>query len=96
MKRTPLRKVSAKQKVKNDLWAKVKLKRIKYLNDKFGFTICEKCGCKCVEGREFRQPDPHHIDKNRNHNVYENCMILCRLCHGSVHDNNLDVSIYRR
>ncbi|KKN60899.1 hypothetical protein LCGC14_0527700 [marine sediment metagenome] len=81
-----LRRVSSKQKKKNTLWSKVKRERITYLREKFGYLPCEYCKANVTE------PDAHHIDGNRNHNIDTNIYITDRLCHSFIEDNNLKVT----
>lgn len=87
LKRTPLNKVSKKQKIKNDLWVKIKQERIELLIKKYGFLICEYCGTPIQESEII---DGHHNDRNRNNNTLQNCRIVQRFpCHRYITDENV-------
>lgn len=82
-RRTPLRKVSDKQRIKNKLWADITDEKAKELN-----YICEYCGKKgqrvFSEGWDYL--DGHHKIKRRfNVHTKENCQIVHRInCHTEV------------
>ena len=90
MKKSPIRKVSDKQRIRNAQWARVKRERIKYLTEIYGFTICEWSGeygiLDDIESLNFL--DAHHIDNNRRNTTPENCYIVKRKYHSYITDNN--------
>lgn len=88
LKRTHLKKVSEKQKIKNALWSKIKQERIGLLIAKYGFLICEYCG-KPIQEKDI--VDGHHNDRNRNNNTLQNCRIVQRFpCHRYITDENIN------
>jgi len=93
MLRKAIRKVSDKQKIRNKQWAEVKRKRIEYLTEKYGFTICEWSGesgyLDDYESLNFL--DAHHIDNNRRNNTPENCYIVKRKYHTLFKGNHTQV-----
>lgn len=79
MKRTPLRKVSDKQRKKNHEWAEV----VKHKKTKIG--------CKCeVCGVYSDNIDGHHIvfRSQGGKNTLENCLLVCCFCHHKIHFGN--------
>jgi hypothetical protein len=90
VRKTPLKKISDKQRRKLAEWRLITEQRILQLIDIYGYPICEYCGG--YEGKhEFWRLDGHHIDGNRNNNTPENCYIVHRICHSKITDNNIKV-----
>ena len=91
MKKTPLRKISDKQREKLRLWGEITRQRAGQLQAKYGQAICEYCG-KPQQNHEMYVLGGHHIDKNRNNNTIENCYLVHNACHLYIHDHNIVVS----
>ena len=93
MKRSKINPISAKQRIINAEWAKVKRERIKYLADKYGYFICEWSGeagnLDDIESLYYL--DAHHIDSNRRNNTPENCYIVKRIYHTMFKQNHTQV-----
>ena len=93
MKRSPINPISDKQKAKNKVWLKVKRERQEYLNEKYGFDICEYCGKK--GGKDDPESlyylDAHHRNNNRRDNTPDNAYICHRKCHRYITDRNIRV-----
>lgn len=92
MKRTPLRKVSTKQAIKNKLWNKITNEVCFELD-----YICQYCG---KHGQRLNPSgwdylDGHHIIKRRfNIHTKENCYPVHRVpCHREIEDKNIQVQI---
>lgn len=85
--RTPLKKVSKKQEKKNQVWAAVKIQRVRELQAVFDYLPCEYCMAVIRQGQE--PVDPHHNDGDRNNNTFDNCRIVHRNCHTFITDNNV-------
>lgn len=47
---------------------------------------CQGCGLKTNQAKSFLHV--HHIDFNHEHNILENFVTLCTLCHGVLHLGN--------
>lgn len=68
-----------------------KKSKIFHSNDYFGglrFKVLDRDGGNCQNcGQEYRPFTTiiHHIDKDKNNNVMENLVTLCRSCHNKVH-----------
>ncbi len=84
MKRSPLRQTSKKQAKENRIWSKVKLKRMEQLMEKFDYIPCEYC-----KRHASGFADGHHNNGIRRENTFENCRIVHRLCHSTIHDKNV-------
>jgi len=96
MRKTPIRKVSGKQRVKNAQWRKVILARAEYLIKKYGYLLCEYSGER-INGLSGMGDDlnagwGHHINRNRKDNTSENCYICKYKYHTIITDNNIMVS----
>ena len=91
MKKTPLKRISEKQKAKLNEWAKIVVERKNYLTTVYGHPICEYCG-KPAGDSELHILGGHHIDKRRTNNVIGNCYLCHYVCHGYIHDHNVQVS----
>lgn len=94
MRKTPLHRVSAKTRARNLLWHKITEKRMFYLEEKYGATICEYCG---KLGYPFQDSVwglwGHHIDGDRNNLDKENCYIAHNApCHQVITDENTQTS----
>jgi len=80
MKRTAIRRVSDKQKIKNAHWKKVTGERARELG-----YICQWCGKKGqrIDPNGWDYLDGHHIIPRRyNIHIKENCYIVHRVsCH---------------
>jgi len=90
MKRTPLKKKSSKQIIRDLLWQSVKQERLKVLEEKYEAPICEYCG-KPAYNSIFGILIAHHIDQDRRNNTEENCYICHWVCHSDTHLKNLRV-----
>ena len=88
MRKTPLRKISEKQKEKLKVWRDVTIERANQLKEKYNVVICEYCG-KPAGDSELFTLGGHHIDRNRRHNTIENCYLCHYVCHGYIHDHNV-------
>lgn len=77
MNRTPLRRVSKKQRARKSAWAKVTAKRIADVGER-----CESC-------RRFQiHLEGHHkLPRRFKNDSYKNCMVVCSVCHGAIHDS---------
>ena len=94
LRRTALKRKSKKQIERDKEWAKVKLERQVYLNDKYGFDICESCGKAGhvrYDPEDFAWLTAHHIDRNRRNNNPSNAYIAHLICHGDITRLNLNV-----
>ena len=93
MRKTPLRKMSERQKARNEEWARVKQARIEYLIRVYGFPICEWSGERgnLDDPESLHFLDAHHIDHNRGNNTFENCYIVKRIYHTFITDNSIKV-----
>jgi len=91
MKKTPLKRISDKQREKLRIWGEITRQRAFQLQEIYGEIICEYCGKKGGVG-EAGALGGHHIDKNRNNNTIENCYLVHYACHGYIHDKNIKVS----
>ena len=83
-----INQVSKKQAIKLKVWAKCKERRLVYLEEKYGYALCEYCG-GAEGGHELTSFDAHHIDGNRNNNTDDNIYIAHRLCHTEIGDENI-------
>jgi len=90
MKRTMLKKKSAKQIIRDSIWHRIAIARILFLVAKYGVALCEYCG-RPSWGNELGNFDPHHIDRNRRNNTEDNCYICHRVCHSHITLNKLNV-----
>lgn len=91
MKKTPLRKVSSKQKEKNRIWNEITNERCRELN-----MVCQYCGKRGQrdEPNRWGYLDGHHIIKRRfNVHNRENCYPCHRHCHEEIERKNIQVSI---
>lgn len=92
MKRTPINKVSEKQKRRNKEWADITDRVCEELQ-----YICQYCGKKGQRSNSWRFDylDGHHILlKSRGGiDAKENCYIAHRLCHQYIHGHNVIVSL---
>lgn len=78
MKRTPLRKVSKKQAIRNREWNKT----VAFLVADRAKYHCENCG----QLPDWRGLQGHHIIKRRfNNDDPDNIEILCAKCHNVRH-----------
>ncbi len=86
MKKTPLRKVSKKQAIKNKIWREITLLKWGKQNH-----YCSWCG------RYVDNPDGHHIIRRSRGRIdtEDNCYIVHRICHDFIGLNNIDVSVYK-
>jgi len=80
MKRTPLRKISDKQKAKKKKWKEIFFEKL----EREGYW-CEWCKKYGSPNHPYNPLVPHHIDHNRNNNTYENCMRIHLHCHNEHH-----------
>jgi len=82
VKKTRIKPISDKQKLKNMEWRKITLLKWASLGRK-----CQWCGAF------VRNPSGHHIIKRRfNIHTKENCYVCHELpCHRFIEDNNIDV-----
>ncbi len=77
MKRTPLRKVSKKQRARKSAWAKVTAQRIEDVGGR-----CEECN------RIYILLYGHHrLPARFKDDSYQNCVVLCWGCHRFVHEH---------
>ena len=90
MKKTPLKKESTKQSLRDSEWGKIKLARMEFLEDKYGAPICEYCG-RPAYNSIFGILVAHHIDQDRRNNTEDNCYICHWGCHSDIHSRNLTV-----
>lgn len=84
-----MKKISPKKKAQNAEWKKVCLEKLEEQIDTRGYNYCELCNLSGKPYSEWNRLDGHHINKNRNHNIKENCRLLHRLCHMKVHGVNI-------
>ena len=82
MKRTPLKKISSKQRRLNQEWREKTLLRWAELKRK-----CEWCGGYVAS------PDGHHEPKRR-YNISQIPYVCHRLCHDFIGENNINVRKY--
>ena len=93
MKRSRINPISDKQKALEVERARVKAKRIKYLEGKYGSPICEYCGeVGIIGGDGLRTLDMHEIDGNHQNCDPDNEYIIHRKCHTYITDHNIVVS----
>ncbi len=78
MTRTPLKKVSSKQRARKAAWAKVTKQRIA---DKGG--ICEAKWGSCTR---YASEGHHRLPARFRNDTYENCLVCCSACHKAIHD----------
>ena len=88
--RSPIIRVSKKQKVAQDLWRDITIARAATERHK-----CQWCGCQ----GSFYGNNPlcgHHIIKRSKGRVdtADNCYIVHWLCHNFITDHNVDVRQY--
>lgn len=95
MRKTPLRKISKKQRGKQAVWDSVTDQKAQDLN-----YICEWCGKKGHRDKD-RKNDwfylwGHHKKKRSlgREDTYENCYLIHYLCHSFVEQKGIDVNKY--
>ncbi|KKM99443.1 hypothetical protein LCGC14_1147800 [marine sediment metagenome] len=89
-----MKKVSDKQKKIYAGWLDVKVRRIRYLIEKYEDSLCEYCGRHGKRhGGGLYMLDGHHIIKRSQggSNNDDNCYICHRICHTKIHDQNIKV-----
>lgn len=87
--KTPLKKISHKAQIEYRQWFKIKIQRMKLLEEKYGYIPCEYCKRTISYSSGLHAPDPHHNDWDRRNNTLENCRIVGRVCHSKVHKENI-------
>lgn len=96
MKRTRIKPISDKQKIKNAVWRSVVLQRAMQLREKYEHIICEYSGETITVlssmGDDMNDGWGHHIDGNRNNNTIENCYVCKYKYHTYISDHNVIVS----
>jgi len=92
LKKTPIRKISPKQREKLRVWAGVVKERCEIIEGVYGVPICEGCGKTFSNSSELWYKGGHHLDGNRNNNTKDNCYVCHNLCHSIITDNNLNVA----
>lgn len=84
IRRSPIRRVSAKQALKNRQWAKVKKAMLKAQEDEnFSYAACSACGKGIPIERAADTLEAHHkqFRSHQGPNTKENAAILCDTCH---------------
>lgn len=82
MKRTPLRKISGRQAIKNREWAKVGEVRAEAIIEIYGYVLCERCGRRMVTWHNH-----HNVPRARGGGyIFVNSRLICFLCHIQVTD----------
>ncbi len=81
MTRTPMRKISSKQRAKQKAWAIVVRRRMEEMNGTCEGAIPGICTGRATDG--------HHLKTRARGgtNDYENVCVLCAACHRHVHAN---------
>jgi len=92
LKKTPIRKISAKQREKNRIWASIVKERCEMIERIYGVPVCEACMKTFSNCSELWYKGGHHLDRNRNNNTPDNCYVCHNLCHSIITDNNLNVA----
>ena len=92
MKKTPLKRQSKKQRVRNKMWHDLFIARLEAQIKERGYTYCEGCGLHGDKDdpNEWRQLDPHHVNHHREDNTDHNLEVLHRIpCHVRHHGVNI-------
>lgn len=90
LKRSPVKRVSDKQKIKNREWAKVKKALLKAQEaENFSYASCPKCGYSIPIERASVLEAHHKVFRShQGPNTEANAALLCPKCHrgpGGIH-----------
>ncbi len=78
MKRSPIRRVSSKQRKRLATWAKVTLARMVRVGNR-----CERCGTT-----DSRLVGHHRLPRGQGgEDTDQNCIVMCDFCHQTTHAN---------
>ena len=90
MKKTPLRKVSEKQRLLLDEWVEVCHQKMEMQVKERGYIYCEICGLpeKNWEGGVIWG---HHLNRNRKDNTLGNCLLSHWVCHQQIHNGKIKI-----
>jgi hypothetical protein len=81
VKKSPLRKISKKQRARNEEWRRVCVQKIQEQKRTRGFIYCEICMLPERPQIPMYVVWGHHKDRNRRNNTIENCELAHWICH---------------